>query len=244
MDRKSAILARGLVVIVLAGLCLSTAFAQNDGTVKKIAVVSLSRIQSQYERLHAQERDLGAWLESRKQYHDQLTNFVFLPKKEFEEAIELTRKDQPLSEEDQKRLDELRRISGNNEERYAELRAKPNRTAEETAEFNALQDMYDASQETLKALQKSIMNQLSERRDTALAGLMDTVEQAVIDTAREGGYDMVLDSDMVFYGGDDITDAVVERLNGTGDDEGGQQSGEADEPEAQGEDGGGQETGE
>jgi len=212
MLHETATFTRALAAIALAIVCASTGLAQ-DATGTKIAVVSLQRVQADYQKLRAQEQNLGQWLQQRRGYHDQLTNFVFLPKKEFEEALEILQQTPPLAEENQQRLEELRRISDKNDERFCELRAKTDRTAEETAEFNALQDMYDASAETLKGVQESIMQELGARRQTALAGLMDTVEQAINTVAEEGGYDVVLDADMVFYGGEDITDAVLAHLN-------------------------------
>ena len=213
MRHTTITVTRALLVLALGAACALTSYAQDDAVTPKIATVSLARVQAGYTQLHTQEIELGQWLQSRKSYHDQLTNFVFLPKKEFEESVELVRKEPPLAEADQTRLGELLRISDKNDARFAELQAKPDRTAEETAEFNALQDMYDASVGTLKSLQQSIVEELGTKRNTALAGLMDTVQQAVIDTAKDGGYDLVLDADMVFYGGEDITDAVIERLN-------------------------------
>ncbi|MBD3292103.1 MAG: hypothetical protein GF393_04205 [Armatimonadia bacterium] len=212
MHHKATIYARAVAVIALAIVCACTAVAQ-DAAAAKIAVVSLQRVQADYQSLHMQEDSLGQWLQQRKSYHDRLTNFVFLPKKEFEEALELVQQAPPLSEEDQQRLEELRRISDKNDERFCALRAKTDRTAEETAEFNALQDMYDASAQTLQAVQDRIMQEFGTRRQTALTGLMDTVKQAINEVAAEAGYDLVLDADMVFYGGEDITDAVVAKLN-------------------------------
>lgn len=238
--------ARALLAAALGAICALTATAQDQTAPLKIAVCSLARVQAGYTRLHDQERALGQWLQSRKNYHDELTNFVFLPKKEFEEAITLMSKGRPLSDEDQARVDELRKISDKNDARFSELRANTGRTAEETAEFNALQDMYDASVATLKSLQQSIVEELGTRRDTALEGLMATVQQAVVDTAEEGGYDLVLDADMVFYGGDDITDAVIERLNaGTEQPAAGEEGAQDAQGEQGGEGGeaGGQQTG-
>ncbi|MFW5866392.1 MAG: OmpH family outer membrane protein [Armatimonadota bacterium] len=243
MQGKTAIIARALIAAALAGIFATTALAQEDATDAKIAVVSLVRIQSEYTQLGAQEQNLGQWLQDRREYHDRLTNFVFLSKKDFEEALELMRKPQPLSDEDEARLDELRGISDENEERYAELRAKTERTAQESAEFNALQDMYDASAETLQGVQQSIMDELADRRETALSGLMDTVEQAIEATAEAAGYDMVLDADMVFFGGADITEDVLARLNedveqpATADDGDGEQGGAEGGEETGGQDG-------
>lgn len=213
MHRKTPIITCALAGMMFAGLFMTTALAQEDTASGQIAVVSLQQIQADYVQLQSQEENLGAWLQDRRDYHDRLTDFVFLSKTDFEEALELMRKPDPRSDDDQARLDELRGISESGEERYAELRAKPDRTAEEAAEFNTLQDMYDASAQTLQGVQQSIMEELSDRRETALAGLMDTVEQAIDETAQAAGYDVVLDADMVFYGGDDITDDVLTVLN-------------------------------
>jgi Skp family chaperone for outer membrane proteins len=242
MQRKTACILGAVVALGLAAVCASTALAQEETTDAKIAVVSLSRVQANYGQLRAQEQDLGQWLEGRRAYHDQLTNYVFLPSTDFEEALELMRKPQPLSDEDQARLDELQSISDTNEQRYAELRAKTERTAEETAEFNALQDMYDASAETLQTVQQNIMEELTDRREAALAGLMDTVEEAIDATAEADGYDMVLDADMVFYGGVDITDDVLARLNGGDEQPADAEDGDGDTGEQGGADGG-EETG-
>ncbi|MGI5820029.1 MAG: OmpH family outer membrane protein [Armatimonadota bacterium] len=228
---------RALAACALAIICATTSFAQDATTELKIAVVSLTRVQTNYQRLRAQEQDLGRWLESRRSYHDRLTNYVFLPKKDFEKALDLVHRQQPLPDEDREQLEELRRISDKNEVRFSELRARTERTTEETTEFNALQDMYDASAETLQAVQQSIMSELGDRRQTALTDLMDTVERAIAETAEAGGYQVVLDAEMVFYGGEDITDAVLERLNGNGG-QGGAEQGE------QGGGEGGEETGE
>lgn len=246
MHRKTANVARILAGLMFVAICASSAFAQEQATPTKIAVVSLVQIQAEYRQLQAQEQNLGVWLQDRRSYAEGLTNYVFLPKKEFEEALELTRKSQPLSDQDQTRLDELKGISSKNEERYATLRAKPDRTAEETAEFNALQDMYDASAQTLQGVQRSIMDELGQRRQTALAGLMDTVEATITTVAEQAGYEVVLDADMVFYGGDDITRAVLERLNADAEEpaETGEAGGQADEGNAQQDDQGGGEGGE
>lgn len=237
------------VAAVIALASVTASFAQDDATVPRIAVVSLARIQANYSELRTQEQDLTRWFESRRSYHEKLATFVFLPKKEFEEALELARRPQPLSETDERRLAELRYISDKNDERFVELRAKTNRTAEETAEFNALQDMYDASAATLGSLQKGTLDELQQRRQSALVGLMDTVQQAIRETAEANGYTLVLDTDAVFYGGDDITNLILERLNG-GAGQDGQTGGQTDaqQPEAeqgeQGGEGGGAETGE
>jgi len=235
MLHKTTTIVRALMVCGLAIIVASGSFAQDTAADVRIAVVSLSRVQANYERLRSQEQDLGRWLEGRRSFHDRLTAFVFLPKKDFEKALDLVHRQEPLSDEDREQLEELRRISDRNETRFSELRAKTDRTTEETTEFNGLQDMYDASAETLQGVQQSIMNELGDRRQTALTDLMDTVERAIAETAQAGGYTVVLDAEMVFYGGDDITDDVLERLNGGTEpengaqgDEGGEEAGEQD----------------
>ncbi|GEM_PF-5512675 len=239
--------ARALTALALVSINALGAYAQDDPARPKIAIVSLARVQAGYTKLHEQEDALGAWLDQRRSFHDELTNFVFLPKRDFEEVVALMDKPRPLDATDQARLDELRRISDKNEARFSTLRSTATRSADETAEFNALQDLYDASVATLRTVQQSIVNDLGTRRETALAGLMDTVQQAVDKTARDFGYDLVLDADMVFFGGDDITDVVIELLNsGTGLAEPAPTPTAPEQPAEQGQQGGaggGQQTG-
>lgn len=216
MNHRIHDLMRAFVVSVLAiGLFAPEAVSQADGALEgnKVAIVSLARLQLNYGELRAREENLGHWLEERRARYNELANYVFLSQKDFEEAVELIEKPRPRSEENQQRLRELRDVSDERDQRFSDLRAKPERSAQEAAEFNTLQETYDARAETLQSMQQQIIRELSQRRDTEVEGLMGRVQDAIVDTAEALGYSIVLDADAVFFGGYDITDEVLQRLN-------------------------------
>ncbi len=179
----------------------------------RVAVVSLARIEREYTTLKAQEASLGQWLRERRSLHEELANYVFLSSEAFQEVVSIIQKPRPLSEQDQARLEELRAISDEKDRRYSELRAKADRTPAENEEFASLQEIYEARLNDINQSWKQSMSELDDRRQTAVAGLMATVQEAIKAEAQAGGYNLVLDADAVFFGGDDITDAVIARLN-------------------------------
>lgn len=179
----------------------------------RVAVVSLARIEREYTTLRAQEESLGQWLRERRSLHEELANYVFLSSEAFQEVMSIIQKPRPLSEQDQARLEELRAISDEKDRRYGELRAKTDRTPAENEEFASLQEIYEARLNDINQSWKQSMSELDDRRQTAVAGLMATVQEAIKAEAEAAGYTLVLDADAVFFGGDDITAAVIARLN-------------------------------
>lgn len=197
-----------IAVLVFAGLS-----SAQEAPALKVAVVSLQKIEANYVALRAQEDSLDAWWQGQRSLHDELANYIFLSSADFAEATALLQKPRPLSEADQARLAELRAISDQKDARFVELRAKPDRTPAENDEFNSLQDIAEARQQDLAKVRETIMIELGDRRQTAVAGLMTKVNEAIKAEAEAGGYQLVLDASMVFLGGTDITDGVVARLN-------------------------------
>ena len=214
MNHRIRNLVRIIVVFALiVGFAAPETAAQTADNSPKIATVSLARLQQDFGELRAREQNLGHWLEERRNRYNELANYVFLSQKDFDSAVELVEKPRPLSEQDRERLNELRTVSDERDQRFAALRAKADRTAQETAEFNTLQETYEARVETLQTMQQQIIQELSQRRDFEIDGLMQRVQDAIAETAEALGYPIVLDADAVFIGGDDITEAVLQRLN-------------------------------
>lgn len=214
MNHRIPIMMRTIILCVLVLLLAAphTPAQAAEGD-KGIATVSLARLQANYGELRAREQNLSHWLEERRARYNELANYVFLSQKDFEAALEIIQKPRPLSDEDRQQLAELRTVSDEREQRFAELRAKPDRTPQETAEFNTLQETYEARAGTLQTMQQEIVQELSQRRDREIEGLMERVQDAIVETAEELGYNIVLDADAVFLGGEDITEAVLRKLN-------------------------------
>lgn len=214
MNHRIPATMRTIAVCVLVGaFAVPDIAAQTAGNQQSIATVSLARLQSNFGELRAREENLSHWLEERRTRYNELANYVFLSQKDFEEAVEILERPRPHSEENRQRLEQLRAISDERDRRFADLMAKAERTPQEAAEFNTLQETYEARAERLQSMQQEIMQELSQRRDREIEGLMGRVQDAIVETAEALGYTIVLDADAVFLGGEDITDAVLQRLN-------------------------------
>ncbi|MGC9317965.1 MAG: OmpH family outer membrane protein [Armatimonadota bacterium] len=229
---------RVLCAVALAVLTCAAGFAQEGqqdaAVVRRVAVVDMQRLLSQYEAFRAENANLEELKAQRGAWLNRLMEYVFLPKADFEEALELLRKNGELTEQEQQRLEELKQISKQRDEQFANLRAKPDRSAEENTQYNTLNEMAQARLEQIEQIKRELEQELSDRYQTSAEGLREQVRQAIIAQADEGGYDLVVDADAVFVGGEDITDAVIQRLNQATAGGGGEEGAAAEGAEAEG----------
>ncbi len=200
------------VLVVLATWAYLGAGGAQAQVAGKVAVVNINQIQAQYGELQAEQQQLEKWLAEQRRTTNMLLDFVFLSAEHFQEVVNLLKKDQRTPEE-QQRLTELQGISLEKDKRFRALEANTNRTPQEQDEFNSLQDIYRARAKTVDEMWQGVLAQLNERRQTAVSGLMGKVRDAIKAEAEAQGLELVLDADAVLYGGVDITEAVLARLN-------------------------------
>jgi len=196
-----------------------TAWGQGEPTgsssaaVGKVAVVDIIIVGEEYVALQEKNAELQAWLSRRALYLESLEDYVFLSEDNFNEVLEILNMAPPVPDEKQARLEEIAALSEQKERRFAQLEAKSPRTTAEAEEFSTLREVRDARRRDLGELAMSIDEEYQEQLTLARRQLMRNVEQAVADYAREQGYDLVLERAVVIYGGDDITRAIIARLN-------------------------------
>jgi len=119
----------------------------------------------------------------------------------------------PIPQDKSQRLDELAALSQQKEQRFRELESKSPRTTEEADEFSTLREGFSGRQQQIQQLEIGINQQHQQQVEQARQQLMRNVEQAIAEYAQQHGYDLVLDHAFVLYGGDDITRAVIDKLN-------------------------------
>lgn len=178
----------------------------------KIGVVNLGKIQQEYGELQAREKDLQAWAGERGGYLARVLDFLFLSDENFQEVVALLRKVAP-TEQEKKRVEELRAVSDEKERRFLDLRSKLERTAQEEDEYNGLRETYKTREAALAELNRQFNEELGGRRNEAVGALMTKVQEAIKAEAEAQELDYVFDAEIVFFGGTDITDAVIKRLN-------------------------------
>ncbi len=77
------------------------------------------------------------------------------------------------------------------------------------------QGVIDSKIKALQEYDAKARNELANERNNALGGIMKDIEKVVNDYAKANGYDVVLNSLMLLYGGDqyDLTSEILSRLN-------------------------------
>lgn len=186
----------------------------------KIAVVDIDQISGQYKELLDRQQELNKWVQEKKDFLNELQDFMFLSAEEFQEMARLLQIPKAQwTEEQKKRESELRNISANNEKKYLDLQAKPNRTAEEQNQFNTLREMFLARDRDLKALSSTFDQQLKKQREEIQGKLVGNVRAAIEAVAKAKGYQLVLDKSAVYFVTapvEDITSEVLKSLNSAG----------------------------
>lgn len=183
----------------------------------KLGMVDLDVISEQYQELIARQDELRSWAQARARYIDQLRNYLFLSEQNFAEVAELLQTPRDKWTEAQvTREEELRKVSEEKEKRMMDLQAKTDRTPAEGDEFNSLSDTYEARRNDITTRAAAIEQEYLDRRAEAQMALVSSVRDIITEVAQDEQYDLILDSAMVFYSSDQITDLttlVLEKLN-------------------------------
>ncbi len=224
----------GGVVCLMAVALLGPTMALAEGEAASrlhVAIVSIEKISNEYTALSEKDQEIRQWLGERQQYREELEDFAFLSQENFNEVLQIYELSRPLPEGKAARLEELRSLCAEKLHRFVELRAKADRTPGEDEEFDSLKEVADARQQQLAALEQQIMAEYRGKVDQAQGQLLKVVEKVITQYAQEHNYDLVLDAAWVLYGGEDITDLIIERLNQApeGGEEGAEEA-EAGEP--------------
>ena len=111
------------------------------------------------------------------------------------------------------RLSELRDLSDEREQRLLELGKKDECTEEEAAERQELETRYEARMAELAALQVEMKASRVAKYEELSELVADSVDNAIKAVVEEQKLALVLRKDSVMYGGVDITEAVLAKLN-------------------------------
>ena len=101
-------------------------------------------------------------------------------------------------------------------DRYKNLEAKGaggQRTAEEDGRFKLLQEIGSTRDADLNRKIDDLEGELNRRMGQIRDDLMKPVREVVNTLAAEKGLALVLEKDWVYFGGEDISEEVIKRLN-------------------------------
>lgn len=201
--------AAGMLAVV-AGL----ASAQEVKSGPRVAVVDIQAVNASFVQLTAKRDDLQQWAQQQEAYIKDLQgNYLYLAEGPFNEIVDILRLPRPLGAKAAKRQREIKELSAQKEDRFLELQAKVNRTPQEQEEFNGLQELADARNKQLAAMADDLHRQFEERKKQAEDALNTALQAVVKEIAAAQKFDLVLDKRWVLFGGEDITQAVIDKLN-------------------------------
>jgi len=207
---------RRSVITVALGLAILAVVAGAAGAAEsplKIAVVDMGKITDNYEALQAKSKSLQEWFDGKKRYLEQLSDYLLLSADNFNEVIALLNAPQPLPEDKDKRLKELQALAAEKEKAFRDLQAKVNRSPQEDEAYKSMCDQFDGGRMRLAEQEAKLSADYRQQIAAARDEFMKSVVNVCESVARAEGFALVLDASVVLYGGTDITDKVLAKLN-------------------------------
>jgi len=196
---------------VLAGMATAAGWCAVAAP-PKLGVVDMDRVAAEYGQMADLNQQFQDFQRDQEQQLSERHKTRMLTDAERQDFVDLSHMAAPTENRD-KRLAELEALSNQREKRLMELRKKEAPTAEEAAELKELTARYEARMADLATLQA----QLQESRVTKYQELSkligDRVNDAVKTVAEDQKLAMVLRKESVMFGGVDITEAVIAKLN-------------------------------
>lgn len=200
-----------------------------------LGVIDMGQLFNEYQEYQQANREY-------QEYQQKLVNqfqarlnlrrqHFMLTSDEYGELETLLLKGNDLTEADRKRVQELQSVTPRLREELAKLQSKAELSEAEKARKKELVDKQNAGlqelEERSKDFERLIQEKMRERDAEVSAKLRAKIDAMIARIAQENKLVMVFNKDSVLYGGVDITDQVVKRLNeenpvpvGTGGQEG------------------------
>lgn len=128
------------------------------------------------------------------------------------ECEELQKLAAPTAEQS-KRLTDLLAASDTAEEELGQLKGKTGRSEAETKRMQELEALAETNAKVIEALQATLKKEVADELKRLMTPLEEKLKQTIAEVAGEMKLTVVLSKGDVLYGGEDITEKVLARLN-------------------------------
>ncbi|MGQ9454496.1 MAG: OmpH family outer membrane protein [Armatimonadota bacterium] len=197
---------------ILAGLVVILALpAWAADNTPKIGVIDIQKVLRDAPRMKQYMEEYDNLRQQLAQILDIRSQNLMLDEAQIKELIELKTKPSP-TENDKARIAELEKIERERDAEFKQLQSATNLTDAQKARLKELQDLQEKSKATGKALEDNynsrLQNKLQELDQQADTDIQETVKKV----AEAKGLSLVLVKDAVRFGGIDITDDVISKL--------------------------------
>jgi len=197
------------LVLVLVG----PALGQAPAAAPRIAIVDVERLEKEYKALKDKQGELEKLRGRDSEILQEVSQYSFLSAELFKEVIAIASLPRPWPEDKAARAAELRKISEDKEKEFLGLRANTQRSPEQEDRFKELQDLVQAREADMRQLEQGFLQELLNHQRQLQTELLAHVRETIRTVAKDKKYDFVFDNSIVFFGGDDITEDVLQVLN-------------------------------
>ena len=200
-------LAAAVVAAVFGGMAAEAA----DNQIK-IGVVDVQKMYRDAPRIKQYMEDLDKLRESLALKLEIRGQNTMLDGNEIKELIDLKTKENP-AEADKARIKTLEDTERAKDAELKGLQENKELNEQQKARLQELQDMQKMSKDTLNAIAKDCEDQWQTKTQEFDAKAVADLREAINKVAQDKGFTVVLDKAAVFFGGTDLTDDVIARLD-------------------------------
>ncbi len=202
---------RPLAWVVLAAVASALPAA---GEVASWGVVDMVRVGAEYKAMRDLNEQFQRFQADQEEALQLRHKTRLLDDEERQEFLDLCQVAAPTEARDE-RLAELEKLSDTRERERFELRRKVDCTEQEEARLKQLDALYDRRMEELAALEADVRQSRIARWEELTKLLTESVNGAVKGIAEQKRLTLVVRKETVLFGGVDITEELLAKLNAT-----------------------------
>jgi len=200
-----------LMLWLVLSLTVVTAASAQETKIGKLDGERVFKEYKLYQQLNEELQALGRSLIT--QYDVRKRKFPLLLDEEYNRLADLMGRRQALSPAEKQELEKLEKLSDDRDRELAELEGLQQLDEKQNARWRELGTMRTQAAQMLRDQWERIQRQGEERAREIETKLTAEIRSAVEEVAKEQGLTVVLQAEVVVFGGIDITDATVTKLN-------------------------------
>jgi len=207
------LLAVAIIAVCAATVVAGPAVAAASPPAPVIGVVDTERVQGEYKAMQVLNQQ---FMEFQRQQESQIIRRQksrMLLDQEQREYLDLSSPTAAPTSVRDKRLTDLEKLSDDRSKRLLDLGQKKDRTPDEEQEYQKLDAMYKQRTQDLNTLRVDVERTVQGKSDELMKIITDSFSAAVKAVAEEKKLSLVLRREISLYGGTDVTEDVIAKLN-------------------------------
>jgi Skp family chaperone for outer membrane proteins len=197
----------------MAALSAGAATAAAPAPASSVGVVDTDRVSGEYRAMQTLNQQ---YLEFQKLQEAQILRRQksrMLFDQELREYLDLSSPTAAPTAERDKRLTEMEKASDDRSKRLLDLGQRKDRTADEDGEYQRLDATYKQRTQELSAIQSDVQRVVEAKQNELMKIITESFNAAVKAVANEKKLPVVMRREIVLFGGTDITEDVITKLN-------------------------------